>query len=717
MKKRSQIILTALFALLALCCSCLLARPTTEYEAEMVVKGWLTADPQPLDTKIGQQVRRVETFTNAGGETVYYIVYLHPSGFVIVSADDLVEPIIGFVAEGTYDPSPNNPLGALVTNDLKGRIAIVRSTFNLQAMAEAEELSLTDTQRKWSSFIRLAETPKDSIRLMGLPSICDVRVAPLTMTKWGQSKDKCGSYCYNYYTPNHYPSGCVATAMAQLMRYYEYPHEPNDYDPTQSDGKRKFKIKVDGVEHIVSLIGRPYSWNIMAPDPDCSTEDAQRQAIGAICYDAGISTESEYTSNETGTNNSKATNALRITFKYTNDIFGWNSNNNIGKEQLNGMVNPNLDAGYPVIFGMPRGQNSHAAVCDGYGYKASTLYHHLNMGWYGNNSVWYNLPNIDCSAPGPYQTITSCIYNIFPSGSGEIISGRVIDIYGNPIGEAIVTAKCVNNRYEATTNHNGIYALAKIPSATTYTISVTRRGFIFTDQNSVITGTSSDWENVSGNKWQVDFIGRASRIEISKSVEYYRDPSSRYNIDVALMADDTFAAASVVDPNGTMHPLNYEGEGEFCTEIIFDTAAQLAAFPSGDWVFTKYYTEGGSDITIVHYPYIPLVTQEPNLTYPRPNDTNIPLSVTFTWEPVTDQNVTNVELTWEPIDGCGLRGEVCISMPKTEMQYGPVMLSPNTWYELYLVFGRNYRGETSDDIYYVIDADSEQRYWFRTHAE
>ena len=58
------------------------------------------------------------------------------------------------------------------------------------------------------------------------------------------------------------------------------------------------------------------------------------------------------------------------------------------------MVNPNLDAGYPVLFGIT-GAGGHAIVCDGYGYNPSTMYHHLNMGWSGNDDAWYNLPTID----------------------------------------------------------------------------------------------------------------------------------------------------------------------------------------------------------------------------------------------------------------------------------------------------------------------------------
>jgi hypothetical protein len=136
--KHRGIVLTAVLVVLQLCCSSLWARPTTAYEAEMVVTGWLKADAQPLDTALGPEVTGVETFTDTSGEPVYYIVYLHgpgsagtqPSGFVIVSADDLVEPIIGFADDGMFDPSLVNPLGALVTNDLNGRVAAVRSTLS-----------------------------------------------------------------------------------------------------------------------------------------------------------------------------------------------------------------------------------------------------------------------------------------------------------------------------------------------------------------------------------------------------------------------------------------------------------------------------------------------------------------------------------------------------------------------------------------------------------
>ena len=170
-------------------CSILQALPTTEQEAERAVTGWLKADPQPLGMALGRQVMKAETFSGDNGEPAYYIVYLQPSGFVVVSADDLVEPIIAFVNGSSYDPSIENPLGALVTNDLNERIAAVRSAFS--PLAFTPQTAETRIQRKWRNYISLGETSDDGFELMNVSPIregnpSDLRVAPLVKTKWYQ---------------------------------------------------------------------------------------------------------------------------------------------------------------------------------------------------------------------------------------------------------------------------------------------------------------------------------------------------------------------------------------------------------------------------------------------------------------------------------------------------------------------------------------------------
>ena len=483
------LIMPAFLILLLFCPVNLWAKPVSSGQAEKAVRGWLRLDTKPLQTQLGNQVEQVDVFADANGEPIYYVVYLEPSGFVIVSADDLVEPIIAFADDGTFDPSPDNPLGALVSNDLPGRIAAAR---NLQAVAGgsqqetkpteqqvALEKACLNAQSKWAEL----NDYSDMVGVMGVSGISDVWVAPLLQSEWGQT-EVCyaGWYCYNYYTPNHWPCGCVATAVAQLMRFHKHPVGTYVWD---------------------DLVLRP--WDI------CGTLTlVQRQDIGELCYNVAEAVNTNYGPTGSGASLSDAKSALLTTFLYTNAIYRNNYPSSIPEAGRNGMINPNLDANLPVILGVYHSVygNGHALLADGYGYNVSTLYHHLNMGWDGTDDAWYNLPTID--AYYDFDTVDSCIYNIYTAGSGEIISGRVTDTSEDPVSGAVVTAdRSGGGTYNTSTNANGIYALAKIPSASTYNISVTKIGYAFTNRI-VSTTTSTGSSNTSGNKWGINFVGAVS---------------------------------------------------------------------------------------------------------------------------------------------------------------------------------------------------------------
>jgi hypothetical protein len=467
-------------------------------QAEVVVRGWLRKSPRPLDTDLGQTTAGTEAFADDNGRKLYHVVYLDPSGFVIVSADDRIEPIIAFCSAGTYDPSPDNPLGALVSNDMATRME------HLGAQKSSAK-STRAAQNKWTllrSFDLSANSENSGqVIPLGETGVSDVRVAPLVQSKWDQ-EDEGGNYCYNYYTPNHYPTGCVATGMAQLMRYHQHP--------TDGIGVHSFGIYVSGSgPYYYDTIGGngtggPYQWPDMPLDPDGGTGDTERSAIGALCYDSGLTVNMSYNSGGSSASLYDAKDALTnaTLFDYSNAVFGYNSGGNIGSG-LDAMVNSNLDAALPVALSVGGSSGGHVVIADGYGYDSSTLYHHINMGWGGAYDAWYDLPYID--AFYTYTSVDGCVYNLFTSGTGEIISGRVTDMALNPIEGATVTAKIGPTVVkETTTNIKGIYALTNLASSQSFTVIATKPWHTFSQQN-VSTGNSSDWQATSGNLWGVNF--------------------------------------------------------------------------------------------------------------------------------------------------------------------------------------------------------------------
>lgn len=499
MRHRSTVFITILVTLL---CGRLLARSTTVYEAEQLINGWLKADSQPLGTNLGRTVSKIETFVNDNNQAIYYIVYINPSGFVIVSADNSIEPIIGFAENGIFEPSPDNPLWALVHSDVNGRTAATQRATDLSATTENSNASYA--RRKWTHFINMADNDEGGYRLMGLSCLSDIRVTPFVQSQWGQTT-VCRENCFNYYSPNNYPCGCLATSVAQLMRYYEYP--------TDGIGQQEFVIVVDDKIETHSTLGGdgnggPYNWSDMIFEPhlNCDTLTiTQREAIGALCYDVGITMHMQYYQDGSGALMPDTMFALLETFNYKNVIMGYNLGNDIGAG-LYEMINPCLDAKSPVLLGILTNSGAdmgHAVLCDGYGYNSSTLYHHLNIGWNGIYDAWYNLPVIDVETE--FKIITSCLYNISVSDTGETISGRVLYQEGNPIANASVLAKSgIQNPHTTLTDQRGIYALQGLKSDTTYRVWVEKDGFIFS-RRAVATGNSQNGNETSGNCWGIDF--------------------------------------------------------------------------------------------------------------------------------------------------------------------------------------------------------------------
>jgi hypothetical protein len=233
--------------------------------------------------------------------------------------------------------------------------------------------------------------------------------------------------------------------------------------------------------------------------PEAGISEQERQAIGALMADIGASFGTSYTAGGSGARILEST--IASVFKYSQVFLTPGSD---GAESQG--ILANLDAALPVLLSISRTVNSHLAVCDGYGYNGGTLYHHINLGWGGSKDAWYNLPNIDTGSY-QYNSINEFYYNIYTNGTGEIISGRVLGMSGEPIPAARVCALGNTVDQSVNTDGRGIFAFHHLPSNTQFRISASCDGLYF-PALTVTTGKSSSWGN-TGNRWGIILNGEA----------------------------------------------------------------------------------------------------------------------------------------------------------------------------------------------------------------
>lgn len=260
--------LTKICAILAFLCGCVVtveSAPVGSSEAVTTVKKWLRQGPAPLGARMGREPASVQTFKDSSGAPLYHVVNLKPAGFVIVAAEDQVEPIIAFVEKGTYDPAETNPLGALVARDLPQRVARARHHANtaegfknLAKWQKLGNLPLGST----NSDVGITNNPKE---------IADIRIAPLLVTSWNQGTAADSNACFNFFTPpymagspNNSLCGCVATALAQVMYYNRYPTAgvgtaQSQVIYTDGSGTNLLELRLRGGDGH----GGPYQWNDM----------------------------------------------------------------------------------------------------------------------------------------------------------------------------------------------------------------------------------------------------------------------------------------------------------------------------------------------------------------------------------------------------------------------------------------------------------------------
>ena len=445
-----SIVAVAVSVIVVLCAS---AEEVSADSAGVAAQRWLE-DGAALGCNLGVAVDSIRT-CSPQEDASFHVVKLKGGGFVVMSSDTTREPVVAFSSGGDLVESDADPMWVLLKKDLALRIGEEVATNRKSGLLKATSggSSASGNEAKWN---RLLGKSSGLLRAsQGVSSISDVRVAPLVQSKWDQ-EDVGDGHCYNYYTPNNYVCGCVATAGAQIMRYFAWPRLDVSVAPFTNT-----HCEVDGSTRTLTTQGGYCNWSQMPLVPDGSITEQERQAIGKLTSDIGICVGMSYAGNGSSSGGYMLSEVFTNHYGYANALsLEWRHDIS-GSDDMKNALLSNFDAGLPVAIGLS-GAGGHEIVGDGYGYSDDTLYLHFNMGWSGTDDAWYAPPKLAGSQYN-FSVLDGCVCNIFTNSAyanGVICSGRVLDPTGAPIANAVVSAKKSGTVVKsATTNAKGIYAL------------------------------------------------------------------------------------------------------------------------------------------------------------------------------------------------------------------------------------------------------------------
>lgn len=336
-----------------------------------------------FDPRAGDEHRTIESgFTIRDGQQLpaFYVFSYADTGFMIIAADRNMNPVLAFSDDSKLQPHNWSCGLEIWMNKMKEAVEIVRKGWYNNSQQAAAQWALIDERLQK----KIPVIPGINLRPPPDEDPCSTttysEVGPLLPVTWGQgctyntqcppaSTGPCG-YC---------PTGCVATAMAQIMAFYQRPTS--------------------------------YNWAAM-PAASGNME------VARLMHDAGISVYMQYFPTGSGAYHSDIDDAMKNTFGYrfSNDV-AYNRSTVVGNIQIH----------HPVILsGVDANAGGHTWVCDGYRIWTNpcntSVYLHMNWGWHeifggDDESGWFSELNWTIATPNGnlnFRTSNRAIVDIIP---------------------------------------------------------------------------------------------------------------------------------------------------------------------------------------------------------------------------------------------------------------------------------------------------------------
>ncbi len=270
-------------------------------------------------------------------------------GFVVVAGDDKMGEVLAYSHEAFIDMANLNPEARYLFDSYRQVYEELGKNKGLTTRAKTATKATDDVQ-------------------------------PLLKSKWGQD--------YPYSKQTQYVTGCVATAVAQVMYYHKWP--------AQGKGQESYKVTFDNTVRSADFTKSHYDWDNMLPDYNRrNVTTKQEDAVALLMNDVGIATNMQYTDRASGTQSYMAVRALRNYFDYDAALV---TRFDEGEDNFIEIVKKELRNGFPLyISGESKTGGGHAWVCDGFD-KEDRF--HMNFGWNGQANGYYSLATLDVKSTG-----------------------------------------------------------------------------------------------------------------------------------------------------------------------------------------------------------------------------------------------------------------------------------------------------------------------------
>ena len=303
-----------------------------------------------------------------GGIDYYVFNVKNGEGFIIVSGDDCAKPILAYSTTGSYDPQ-----------DVSEGFAFTLSGFRdeIHYMREHNIAATPDIVAEWKHVSETGSLSRSGQTRAVVDQLCQ--------TLWNQN------FPWNSQCPEdeegnggHVYAGCVATAMGQVMKFWEWPAMGNGSHSYNPSGYAQQSANFGETE---------YHFELMPNVLDSTSTEEEYYHIAQLLHHLGISVNMQYSGNGSGAYSEDVPNALRNYFRYncedhiTNYGNWWPGWGYTNEEWAQMLKDGGLDEGLPLYYSGQddSGAGGHAYVVDGYD---ENDYFHYNWGWSGRDNAW-----------------------------------------------------------------------------------------------------------------------------------------------------------------------------------------------------------------------------------------------------------------------------------------------------------------------------------------